>query len=501
MDNLEKLDINVETLVKAVKTKIKPDKLFYLAICGDLSHGITTKEPDLTIKGSFMNPFERVIGFWSLSKSNEYSFKKKSGKLGVDVELLELSKTADRFFIGTNGQILEETLTSIPLYADNDFAEYKQLVEDYFISKKLYEYYAPKSQELLEAYEMQKNKEVLPLLRLYRMLLTGIHLFETGKLVVNFPQLLEEKGKTSNVQPLLSIVEEDKSAPLSEKESDFHIEEVKKLSNTLEETFNKSHMPAVPRNKYKISRHINNLYKSRVLEVDIEPIYPRAIEDKDFMKKAKQKNLLSSNLLYKIQKECGQKLVPTIHVYVPEFTRMFHHKQEIIPSKLNTFVDVELFFTKLWENNPYFVLALLNPYSKCTDGEIANIAKQKDSFISKELAVNFKKEITRLQEKIKASKEDISLQDVLFLFALQINYHNLLDAQEFDYTYSKYSDYFKELIEGDLNKDAILKMSKSFSADAEKKEQEANLPESTLEKEFYLDPLVTIKKIYWMRQF
>ena len=98
-----------------------------------------------------------------------------------------------------------------------------------------------------------KMNQVKPLLYVYRVLLTGIYLMQTGIIEANLIKL-NEKFKLSYIADLIEkkLSAKEKSL-LQEVDLEFHTQEYQRLQNVLEIAFQKSSLPNEPSAKPELN--------------------------------------------------------------------------------------------------------------------------------------------------------------------------------------------------------------------------------------------------------
>ncbi len=98
-------------------------------------------------------------------------------------------------------------------------------------------------------FDKERPRRVKPLLYVYRVLLTGIHLMRTGEIEANLRRLNDE-FKLGYVEALVARkLEGPEKAVLEDADMEFHREEYERLRRELEDAHRASRLPEAPSGK------------------------------------------------------------------------------------------------------------------------------------------------------------------------------------------------------------------------------------------------------------
>jgi predicted nucleotidyltransferase len=119
------------------------------------------------------------------------------------------------------------------------------------ITRHLYHHYEGFARNQVERFESQSPRRVKTLLYIYRVLLTGIFLLETGEVESNLPRL-NETFRLPFIGELIALKQEEQ-AILIGTDLELHRETVVQLQVRLEAAFQESSLPERPSNLSALS--------------------------------------------------------------------------------------------------------------------------------------------------------------------------------------------------------------------------------------------------------
>lgn len=142
--------------------------------------------------------------------------------------------------------MLEKVLSPLVVHTTPEHAELKEIAKDCITKHHAHHYLGfPETQWKL--FEKENPPRVKPLLYVYRVLLTGIHWMQTGRVDANVVCLNE----TAKLPYLDDLIQRKISGAEKERLSDadlgFHRKEYDRLRSTLQQTYEASDLPEAPR--------------------------------------------------------------------------------------------------------------------------------------------------------------------------------------------------------------------------------------------------------------
>lgn len=217
-----------------------PCPLVYATVHGSRLYGFDTLASDLDLRGCHVLPVEQVLGL----RDGPETVTRKGELAGAGVELVtHEAKKLFRLLLKGNGNVLEEVLSPLVLATGACHAELKEIAKE-CISRKHSSHYLGMASQALRVLQKPGKGQVKYALHLYRALLTGIHLMETGELECSLP-VLNGRARLSHVDELLGRRtggpgEQDLSGP----EVAFMAGEFDRLALKLKQATDRSPLPA-----------------------------------------------------------------------------------------------------------------------------------------------------------------------------------------------------------------------------------------------------------------
>ncbi|QDU20831.1 nucleotidyltransferase domain-containing protein [Urbifossiella limnaea] len=166
-----------------------PDALF-LTVSGAHLYGFPSADSDIDLRGAFLAPLRRVVG---LRRPVE-TVEPKGEFDGLETEAVahEIGKYL-RLLAKDNGYVLEQVFS--PLVAHGaDFLARLRPVAARCVTRGCHHHYRGFLQTQLRMLDKQNEVRAKTLLYAYRVVLTGIHLLETGEVQAHLPTLNERFG-------------------------------------------------------------------------------------------------------------------------------------------------------------------------------------------------------------------------------------------------------------------------------------------------------------------
>jgi uncharacterized protein len=166
---------------------------------------------------------------------------------GLEIDLV--THDAKKFFglmLKKNGYVMEQVFSPLVLYTTPEHEELKAIAQD-CLTRHHVHHYLGFAETQWKLFLKENPPKVKPLLYVYRVLLTGIHLMKTGVVEANLVRLNEE----ANLPYIHELIERKRTG--SEKERlgqvdiEFHQREYERLQAALQESFESSRLPETPR--------------------------------------------------------------------------------------------------------------------------------------------------------------------------------------------------------------------------------------------------------------
>lgn len=219
-----------------------PYSLLFATISGAHLYGFPSPDSDYDLRGVHLLPLEQVVGLETGPETIEHSGVHD----GLEIDLV--THDARKFFglmLRKNGYVLEQLLSPLVVHTTPEHEELKALAPD-CITKHHAHHYLGFGETQWKLFQTADPPHVKPLLYVYRVLLTGIHLMHTREVEANLVRLNEAAGL-----PYISeLIERKTSGPekgwLEQADLEFHRREYERLRAQLQQAFEQSRLPEMP---------------------------------------------------------------------------------------------------------------------------------------------------------------------------------------------------------------------------------------------------------------
>lgn len=219
-----------------------PYPLLFVTISGSHLYGFDSPDSDYDLRGVHLLPLPSVLG---LARTQETIDQTKDVQ-GLEVDLV--THDATKFFtmlLKKNGYVMEQVFSPLVLRTCPEHEELKEIA-----GRCLTRYHAHHYLGFAETqwglFAKENPPRVKPLLYVYRVLLTGIHLMQTGVIEANLLHLNE----TARLPQLGDLIDRKRGGPeqaaLGNSEMEFHEREYLRLRSQLELEMERSSLPEKP---------------------------------------------------------------------------------------------------------------------------------------------------------------------------------------------------------------------------------------------------------------
>lgn len=220
-----------------------PYPLLFATISGAHLYGFPSADSDFDLRGVHLLPLEQVLGLDGPECGGEDTVQKEGVHDGLEMDLV--THDAKKFFglmLKKNGYVLEQLLSPLVVYTTPEHDQLKAIAQD-CITKFHGHHYLGFAATQWKLFRKEEPPKVKPLLYVYRVLLTGIHLMRTGEVEANLLTLNE----TAKLPYIDELVERKLAGPekgrLDEADIKFHEQEYERLVSALEVAMEKSSLP------------------------------------------------------------------------------------------------------------------------------------------------------------------------------------------------------------------------------------------------------------------
>jgi predicted nucleotidyltransferase len=220
-----------------------PYPLLFATISGAHLYGFPSPDSDYDLRGAHLLPLTKVIGLQLGAETLE-----KSGVHdGLEIDLV--THDARKFFgllLKNNGYVLEQLFSPLIVHTTPEHEELKAIAVQCITRNHAHHYFGF-AETQWRLFAKEDPPRVKPLLYVYRVLLTGTHLMQTGVIEANLPRL-NEIAKLSYLDELIQRkVSGAEKERLSQADLDFYRLEVERLRDRLQQAHEASALPEAPR--------------------------------------------------------------------------------------------------------------------------------------------------------------------------------------------------------------------------------------------------------------
>src|SRR5215510_8498551 len=220
----------------------QPYPLLFATISGAHLYGFPSPDSDYDMRGVHILPAREVLGLDPGRETIEVS----AARDGLEVDLV--THDAKKFFgllLKKNGYVLEQLFSPLVLHTTPEHEELKAVAKT-CITRHHSHHYLGFAETQWRLFDKERPRRVKPLLYVYRVLLTGIHLMRAGEVEANLVRLNEE-FRLPHIAELIErkLAGPEKSA-LSDVDMEFHRREFERLRVMLEDAYRASSLSETP---------------------------------------------------------------------------------------------------------------------------------------------------------------------------------------------------------------------------------------------------------------
>lgn len=220
----------------------QPYPALFVTISGAHLYGFPSPDSDFDLRGVHVLPATEVLG---LGPSHE-TIERGGVREGREIDLV--THDIKKFFglmLKKNGYVLEQLYSPLMVHTTPEHEELKTIAAGCITRFHVYHYlgFAETQWKLLTK---ESPPRVKPLLYVYRVLFTGIHLMRTGQIEANLLRLNEVFRHPAIADLVARKLEGPERGTLPEAEMQYHEAEYNRLRTELEEAGRTSSLPKVP---------------------------------------------------------------------------------------------------------------------------------------------------------------------------------------------------------------------------------------------------------------
>ncbi len=232
--------MNNDRLRRIVESQ--PYPLLFATISGAHLYGFPSPDSDCDLRGVHILPVREIARLDPGLETIEVSEKQN----GLELDLV--THDAKKFFqllLKKNGYVLEQLYSPLIVHTTPEHEELKSIARGCITRHHAHHYFGfAKTQWRL--FDKERPRRVKPLLYVYRVLLTGIHLMQTGEVEANLLRLNERFKLPYADELVVRKLSGKERSTLEDAHADFHRGEYERLYRMLEEAQASSMLPEEP---------------------------------------------------------------------------------------------------------------------------------------------------------------------------------------------------------------------------------------------------------------
>jgi predicted nucleotidyltransferase len=221
----------------------QPYPLLFVTISGAHLYGFPSPDSDYDLRGAHILPLREVVGL----KIGRETVEDSEVDNGLQVDLV--SHDARKFFsllLKRNGYVLEQVCSPLVVQTSPGHTELLTYIPGCITTHHSH-HYLGFAETQWALFEKETPRRVKPLLYVYRVLLTGIHMMRSGEVEASLLRL----NTLFRLPYIDDLVDRKLAGPehgtLDDSDLSFHSAEFARLRALLEDARDASHLPAQPR--------------------------------------------------------------------------------------------------------------------------------------------------------------------------------------------------------------------------------------------------------------
>jgi uncharacterized protein len=224
---------------------LHPFPLLFASVSGAHLYGFPSPDSDYDLRGVHLLPLSELVGL--LPKRE--TVQTEGWRDGIEMDLV--THDAAKFFnllLKRNGYVLEQLYSPLVVCTTPAHEELREIAKD-CITRHHSNHYLGFAATQWKLFEKTNPPRVKPLLYVYRVLLSGIHLMRTGQIEANLG-VLNQEFQLPYIAGLIDrkINGQEKSV-LADPEVEFHRSEFQRLVGVLEAAAAASNLPQEPNSR------------------------------------------------------------------------------------------------------------------------------------------------------------------------------------------------------------------------------------------------------------
>jgi uncharacterized protein len=215
--------------------------LLFATISGAHLYGFPSPDSDYDLRGAHVLPLDAVVGL----EVRDETVQDERIIDGLEMDIV--SHDVKKFFgllLKKNGYVLEQLYSPLVVHTTPEHAELKDIAKGCITQHHSHHYFGF-AETQWKLFDKERPRRVKPLLYVYRVLLTGIHLMRSGVVNANLVELNEE-ARLPYIADLIARKHSGENTTLEEADVEFHQREYERLRVELQAAHDASQLPELP---------------------------------------------------------------------------------------------------------------------------------------------------------------------------------------------------------------------------------------------------------------
>jgi len=220
----------------------QPYPLLFATISGAHLYGFPSPDSDFDLRGAHILPLKKIAGLEVQDETVSDS------RIIEGLEMDIVSHDIRKFFkmlLKKNGYVLEQLYSPLIVHTTPEHEELKTIARG-CITRHHSHHYLGFAEREWNLFLKESPRRIKPLLYVYRVLLTGIHLMRTGEVEANLVTLNETAGLPQLPELIARKTGGPEQSILSERDIEVHQSEYQRLRGALEAAHAESRLPEAP---------------------------------------------------------------------------------------------------------------------------------------------------------------------------------------------------------------------------------------------------------------
>ncbi|MCP4543041.1 MAG: nucleotidyltransferase [Chloroflexi bacterium] len=215
----------------------------FVTISGAHLYGFPSPDSDVDLRGAYVLPLRAVLGLDAPEGTVSQQFERDGREMDIVAHDVRKFLT---LLLKKNGYVLEQLYSPLVVQGGAAFEELRALAGGAII-RHVYHHYKGFSFNQIKMFEQESPRRVKTLLYVFRVLLTGIWLLQTGEVEANLIHL-NETFRLPFIPDLIAQKVKERAA-LDETEMSTYQDAIVQLQAQLETAFAETTLPDTPSNR------------------------------------------------------------------------------------------------------------------------------------------------------------------------------------------------------------------------------------------------------------